>query len=133
MAEDLRDLEQQIAAMGQEPAPEEGEAPQDEAQVGSGSGESGAGTGEGGESPPPEPVSRIQGEAEALEFEGGEDPSGLLVPGNGDGEATADSGSPAAQGAPAGQDSGVVDTILTPYSYPWKWRDVVSDYFTPPR
>jgi hypothetical protein len=133
VAEDLRDLEQQIAAMGQEPADEEGQAPQDEPQVGSGSGTSGAGTGEGGDPVPPEPVTRIQGEGDDFELDGGDNPSGLLVPGDPGAESTADSGSPASQGSPVAQDSGVVDTILTPYSYPWKWRDVVSDYFTPPR
>ncbi len=133
IAEDLRDLSQQLANPGGQPGQQAQDPTGDEAASGEGSGTSGAGTGDGGEPPPGEPLSRIQAEGGDFELEGGQEPSGLLRPGTPGGESGPGSGSPAASSAGVAQDAGTIDTILTPYSYSWRWRDVVSEYFTPPR
>jgi hypothetical protein len=84
----------------------------------------------GGERGGPEPVGRLQGEGQLLELGGANDESGALRPGR-----PPEAGSRAVEGAFQALyttgDEAVVSTALTPYSYPWVWRNVVSSYFTP--
>ena len=132
LADQLRGLSELFATMaaaGGLEAPPEGEQP----DVGSSGGSTGAG-GAGGSGGQPEPLGRLEGEGGELDFSGGDDPSGLLTP--------APTGS-----LPGGSSGGtsilisggnttgaiLINGILTPYHFFWKYRDVVTGYFSPPQ
>jgi hypothetical protein len=133
LANELRDLGERFAAMAQGGEDSSGStAAADSAQVGSSEGSSGAGSGAGTNSTVLEPLTRLEGESGVCEFEGGENPSGLLAPGGSSGEPLlSPGGAPSVIGAAESGDSGIIDSLLTPYHFPWRWRDVVSEYFSP--
>ncbi|NUM47522.1 MAG: hypothetical protein HUU38_22705, partial [Anaerolineales bacterium] len=133
LASEFRQLEDQMATMGQagnqEPAsePSEGEQP---VEVGAGGNAAGSGDAVEG---PAEPLERIEGTGQTLEVEGDETPSGLLAPGDpATSPGTGESGPVVVSGNGAG-DTAPVESILAPYYFPWRWRDVVSKYFSPPQ
>ena len=132
LADALRDLAEQFAAMAQGAEDDPGSAPPNQPpDVGSSEGASGAGSG-GGTSGAPEPITRLAGEGGSLEFEGGEEPSGLLAPGDSTGPIAPPTGvSTTSTGSGAAEDTEVINSVLTPYHFPWRWRDVVSEYFSP--
>jgi hypothetical protein len=134
LASEFRKLEDQFAALGQagdqEPADESsnGEQPTQE-----GTGGSAAGTGNNSEETQPEPLERLEGEGQTVELAGDETPSGLLTPGEAsDVPATGDTGPIIASSDGLGE-TDLINSILAPYSFPWRWRDVVSKYFSPPQ
>ncbi|MFQ5615789.1 MAG: hypothetical protein ACE5GO_04920 [Anaerolineales bacterium] len=133
LANELRELGEVFAAMGQPGDDDPGDSPPDNSpQVGSSEGGSGASA--GADSGKPEPLIRLEGEGEEFEVEGGDEPSGLLTPGEPSGEVAPPTGGiPSVAGGGSPGDTGIINSILTPYSFPWRWRDVVSDYFSPPR
>lgn len=130
LADGLRELGEAFAAMGT--GESDGSAPpENEPQVGSAGGASGSGSGAGTDGPP-EPISRLEGAGEDFTIEGGDTPSGLLQPGSSPGQSTTGSGASTSAGGSGGSGSaGIADSVLTPYSFPWEWRDVVSEYFSP--
>ncbi len=77
----------------------------------------------------PEPADRLEGEGQTFELDPDQaSDSDLLIPAE-----FADEGRVEGQvpGGSVYEDEEVIDTILVPYSYPWYWQDIVSDYFTP--
>ncbi len=77
----------------------------------------------------PEPVERLGGEGQSFELEPEQAPdSDLLIPAESPGDTQAEGQPPTGTGY---EDQDVVDTILVPYTYPWYWQDLISDYFTP--
>jgi hypothetical protein len=134
LAEDIRNLGEAFASMGQPGAEDGSPPPANEPQVGSAGGASGSGSGAGAQDQG-EPLIRLEGEGEEYTLEGGDDPSGLLQPASSSGTPTSGEGGTAAAGggSTGGGDCPLDQTtcILTPYSFPWNWRDVVSDYFSP--
>jgi hypothetical protein len=77
----------------------------------------------------PEPVERLGGEGQSFELPPGQAPdSDLLVPAESPGDEQAE-GQPPTGGTYENEE--VIDTILVPYTYPWYWQDLISDYFTP--
>ncbi len=77
----------------------------------------------------PEPVERLGEDGQAFELEAeSATESDLLVPADAPGEEQAEGEPP---GGPSYADEDVIDTILVPYTYPWYWQDLISDYFTP--
>jgi hypothetical protein len=130
LADSLRDLGEAFASMGQ-PGEQDGGGAQEGPEVGSSAGESGSGSGAGVQGLP-EPLSRLEGEGEDFSIEGGDDPSGLLQPAGSPGTPVTTTGGEAASGGgTAPGTTGPINSVLTPYSFPWNWRDVVSDYFSP--
>ncbi len=128
VAENLRHLGQVFTEAPEDESQAAGE--QDGQQAGQEGGGAGAGVGSGGqEFGEPEPFERFDEEGQAMELPGGEEPSGLLLPGQPSGESGASGAGATDQLQPA--DATVVDSILTPFHYSWRWRDVVSEYFTP--
>jgi len=103
-----------------------------EQQANNSEGGSAGGTGSGVEGQS-EPVERLEGEGQTVKIQGEENPSGLLTPGEASGSPSTGNGGPiiASGGGPG--DTNPIDSILTPYNFPWRWRDVVSKYFSPPR
>lgn len=102
-----------------------------------GGGEAGAGApvsaGGSPEEGDPQSFARLQGEGETLQLEGareeGDEGSGLLLAGGQD-----QAGRDVAAGAADREalDWGNTGSgILTPYDFPWIWRHVVSQYFSP--
>ena len=121
--------------MGQPGAEDGSPPPANEPQVGSAGGASGSGSGAGANNQG-EPLIRLEGEGEEYTLEGGDDPDGLLQPASSSGTPTSGAGGTAAPGgggSAASEEcpSGPAYCILSPYSFPWNWRDVVSDYFSP--
>ncbi len=131
LADALRDLAEQFASMGL-PGDEDAAAapPEDAPQVGSSEGGAGAGTG-GGTDGQPEPLSRLAGEGEEIILEGGQEPSGLLSPGEPAAETTTPGSLPPIVSTtdPAAAATNPIDSLLTPYRLPWQRRQVVSEYF----
>jgi hypothetical protein len=78
----------------------------------------------------PQPVERLQGEGQLLELSAASNESGALRPGR-----PPEAGSTTVSGAlelvQATGEEMTDSTALTPYYYPWNWRNVVSNYFTP--
>jgi hypothetical protein len=129
LAESLRDLGEAFASMGQ-PGEQDGSGSEEGPDVGSSAGESGSGSGAGTQGLP-EPLSRLEGEGEDFSIEGGDDPSGLLQPAGSPGTPVTTIGGTAASGdGTSTGTTGPINSVLTPYSFPWNWRDVVSDYFS---
>jgi hypothetical protein len=130
LAEGLRDLGEAFASMGQG-SDQDGDGIQDGPDVGSSSGESGSGSGAGTQGLP-EPLARLEGEGEDFSIEGGDNPSGLLQPSGSPGTPVTTTGGTTSSGSGSGSGSTEpINSVLTPYSFPWNWRDVVSDYFSP--
>ncbi len=131
LADELRALGETFGAMGS-PGQEDGfTTPGSEPQVGSAGGESGSGSGSGVHGLA-EPLTRIEGEGQEFTIEGGDIPSGLLQPGNAPGtNVTIDGGTVGITGSGETGSTGTINSILFPYSYSWRWRDVVSEYFSP--
>lgn len=131
LAGELRRLEEQFAALGQPGEQEPAAEPSPGDQPGEGEGAAAAGTGSSSQGQL-EPLERLEGEGQTVEIEGGDTPSGMLTPGE-PGGAPLPGGAPiiVAEGDPA--DTGLISSILTPYNFPWRWRDVVSQYFSPPQ
>ncbi|HUF37396.1 MAG TPA: hypothetical protein VMN57_02635 [Anaerolineales bacterium] len=130
LAEGLRDLGEVFGSMGQ-PGDQSGEGMEDGPDVGSSAGETGSGSGAGTQGLA-EPLSRLEGLGEDFSIEGGDDPSGLLQPASSAGTpATAMGEATSSSGGAGPGDTGPINSVLTPYSFPWNWRDVVSDYFSP--
>ena len=130
LADSLRDLGEAFASMGQ-PGEQDGSGSEEGPDVGSSAGESGSGSGAGTQGLP-EPLSRLEGEGEDFSIEGGDDPSGLLQPAGSPGTPVTTIGGTAASGdGTSTGTTGPINSVLTPYSFPWNWRDVVSDYFSP--
>ncbi|GAB4581306.1 MAG: hypothetical protein Fur0022_40530 [Anaerolineales bacterium] len=130
LADEFRQLEDQFAALGQagdqEPTQDSQTPPQE------GAGGSSAGTGSENEGQP-EPLERLEGEGQTVEIEGDETPSGLLTPGEASGPPTTDGSGPIiASGGGSGK-TDPIQSILVPYNFSWRWRDVVSKYFSPPQ
>ena len=131
LADGLRELGEVFGAMGQPGESNDAAPPENQPQVGSAGGQSGSGSGAGTQGAP-EPLTRIEGLGQDFTIEGGENPSGLLQPGRTPGtNVTIDGGAIRAGGDSPTGPSGTINSILTPYSYSWRWRDVVSDYFSP--
>lgn len=131
LADGLRELGETFATMGQPDQQDSGAPPENRPQVGSAGGQSGSGSGPGVQGPS-EPLTRLEGLGQDFTIEGGDSPSGLLQPGSSPGtNVTIEGGSPVSSGEPGSDPTGTISSILTPYSYSWKWRDVVSDYFSP--
>ena len=133
LAGEFRKLEDQFASMGQagdqEPAPEPSEGEQ---QANNSEGGSAGGTSSGTEGQS-EPVERLEGEGQTVEIQGEENPSGLLTPGETSGSPTTGDGGPIIAGGGGTGDTNPINSILTPHNFPWRWRDVVSKYFSPPQ
>ena len=83
----------------------------------------------GREQTDPQPVTRLYGEGETLPLAELESASGILSAGTETSEGEFASGD--AVGQTMTGDSAVVTTVLIPYRYQWKWRHVVSEYFSP--
>jgi hypothetical protein len=133
LASEFRKLEDQFASMGQagdqEPATEPAEGEQ---QANNSEGGNAAGTGNGSEGQS-EPIERLEGEGNTVEITGDETPSGLLGSGEATGTPTNGDGGPIIAGGGGPGDPNPIQSILTPYNFPWRWRDVVSKYFSPPQ
>jgi len=133
LAGEFRKLEDQFASMGQggdqEPTTEPSEGEQ---QANNSEGGSAAGTGNGSEGQT-EPIDRIEGEGQTVEIEGDDTPSGLLIPGDTSGTPISGDGGTVIIGGGGPEDTSPINSILTPYNFPWRWRDVVSKYFSPPQ
>lgn len=129
LAENLRDLGEVFGSMGQ-PGEQDGDGTQEGPDVGSSAGESGSGAGAGTQGLP-EPLSRLEGAGEDFSIEGGDDPSGLLQPSTGSQSPSGTSTGSTSSGGSVPAGTGAINSVLTPYSFPWNWRDVVSDYFSP--
>lgn len=94
---------------------------------GGGEGGTGASSRERGES---QVMERLSGEGETLELGQVSDQEGLLRPA----VDLSDRGTDIARGSLSSNipgDSEVVDSLLAPYYFSWKWRNVVSTYFSP--
>lgn len=77
----------------------------------------------------PQPLERLTGEGGTLPVEAGASGAGVMLQGEPDkrGEQTI--------GGAVNRTAGGNITpggVLTPYRFPWRWRHVVADYFTPP-
>ncbi len=131
LAGEFRQLENQFASIGQAGDQDPATAPSANDQPGDNQGGTAAGTGTGGEGQP-EPLERLEGEGQTTEIEGDDTPSGLLAPGEATGDPTPGGGPIIASGEEQG-DTTLIESILTPYTYFWRWRDVVSKYFSPPQ
>ena len=133
LASEFRKLEDQFASMGQagdqEPAAEPSEGDQ---QANNSEGGNAAGTGNGSEGQP-DPLERLEEEGQTVEIEGDDTPSGLLAPGEAPGVPNTGDGGPVIAGGGGPGDTAIINSILTPYNFPWRWRDVVSKYFSPPQ
>jgi hypothetical protein len=129
LADGLRDLGETFASMGQPGEPDSLAPPENAPQVGSAGGESGAGGGQGSTGSP-EPITRLDGQGDDFTIEGGSSASGLLAPGTG-GDPAGTGGTPAAIGGGSPGETDPINSILTPYSFPWRWLSVVSKYFAP--
>jgi hypothetical protein len=128
LAESIRDLSEIFGSMGT-PSNQSSEN-QEGPDVGSSSGESGSGSGAGTQGVL-EPITRLEGVGEDFSIEGGDDPSGLLQPSGSGDPATSTSGGSVSAGGSTPTGTGTINSVLTPYSFPWYWRDVVADYFSP--
>ena len=72
---------------------------------------------------------RLDGEGSALALGQESDQSGVLSPGRPEG--VGDSMTASAYDQLLTGDDSVVQTVLTPHTFHWTWRDVVSNYFSP--
>lgn len=139
LASSLRTLAQQAGGLGDDSLSGKGNEADQEQAEGSGSG-AGAGAGAGlgtgeRETGEAEPLPRLQGEGEILELsdselDSGEDQSGLLRPGTPSDEGGMFTARGTHDVVEAG-DASLISSVLTPYHYSWRWRDVVSAYFSP--
>ncbi len=129
LADGLRELGETFGAMAQAGEPETLGPPDNAPQVGSAEGGSGSGAGQGAQGSP-EPITRLDGQGEDFTIEGSGTPGGLLAPSSG-GDPTGTGGTSATVGSGSPGDTGTIDSILTPYSFPWRWLSIVSDYFSP--
>lgn len=97
-----------------------------------GTGGNGDGAGTGGASTAlgdPQPLERLTGEGETLPVETGAAGEGVMLQGE-----PGEQGEQAVGGA-VDRTAGSTTTgrgVLAPYQFPWRWRHVVADYFTPP-
>ncbi len=94
---------------------------------GAAQGTAGAGSGSGTQGEP-EPLVRLEEEGGELPLEGGIEPGGLLVPGSTPGDLVAAGAAGAGTGSSGS--TAPVNSVLTPYSLDWRWRNVVSQYFS---
>jgi hypothetical protein len=79
----------------------------------------------------PEPISRLSGEGQTIELESlSENMRDALRPVNPTGELQTSPSSDPRSSVSTGS-STVIEADLVPYRFPWKWRDVVSKYFSP--
>ncbi|OGO19438.1 MAG: hypothetical protein A2Z14_18275 [Chloroflexi bacterium RBG_16_48_8] len=137
IAEDLRDISNQFGSSG-EPTSEgltqstEAESMGTEMDIPSTSlteGGAGIGTSERSEGVA-EPIERIAGEGDTIELENTGDNSAILQagrPSNRDRTTITISGT--SEMIIINQSTGS-NSVLAPYDYPWKWRDVVATYFS---
>jgi hypothetical protein len=123
IAEELRRLAASLAP-GSAGDPSSGE-PGEPGSITEGSSGAGSGSATQGQ---PEPLIRLEAEGGALPLEGGQEPSGLLVPGSSAGDVVV-AGAPGASSGSTGG-TATVNSVLTPYSLSWRWRNVVSKYFS---
>jgi hypothetical protein len=128
VAEDFRSLSDQISRLVGLQDNENGDPMTDSENNLGGSGASSAGASR--DSAEPLPISRLQGENDTLEIGEFGDQSGFLSPG----KPTSPEGTSTFGGVYDSMsvgDQSVISSILSPYYYPWMWRDVVSTYFSP--
>jgi hypothetical protein len=129
VAGDLRDLAGMMKSQAEGNVDVPGTEPADEMR--SASGGSGAGLTAAGESGPAEGFERLVGEGGILELDNlSESMRSALRPGT-PSQNLRPGISSGSRSSVLGGSSEVFEAELVPYRYPWKWRDVVSKYFSP--
>jgi hypothetical protein len=128
LASDLRQVSNLLDSQANPSLGESGGDPSEGVSSGAGQG---AGLSASSDRGSPEPFSRLSGEGQTIELESlSDDLRTALRPVNPTGELHSSPSAGSRSSVVSGSAS-VIEADLIPYRFPWKWRDVVSKYFSP--